>query len=329
MNLLQWLEANSLNRFLTSSNALRLLGGAVLANISYKVLRGLFEWLPLQAPLTKYQSSGRSWSMVTGASAGIGFGFAKALASRGFNVILLGHNPKELRQSEDEIQKQCPGIEVKSVVLDAITASAADIDATLKNLGHMNLTILVNNVGGLSVEPSKYYRRIDDTTAEEMDRVLSLNVRFMAQLTRLAIPILAKNGPSLVLNVGSASMLGMPGVATYSGCKAFVMAFTKAIAREMKADGVPVDILALILGEVKTQVNAGDLPPGTPSGSEFAEAALRRVAIAVSRGALSMHPWMCHAVQDAIVHAMPGWMTEKVLKAVFQKKRREQTLLQD
>ncbi|KAF9873016.1 hypothetical protein CkaCkLH20_09526 [Colletotrichum karsti] len=308
-----------------ASTLLRLLGAATLAKVSFKAVSWLSFWLLPELPLTKYRRSPQPWAMITGASAGIGLGFAEALAARNFNIVLLGHKQDELEEAKIGIVGKFPRIGVRIFVLDAISASPAEIQSTLESLSHLNMTILVNNVGGLSVPPSKYYRRVNDTTAEEMDRVISLNARFMAHLTRLAIPILARNGPSLILNVGSASMLGMPGVATYSACKSFVMAFTKAVGREMRADGIQVDVLALVLGEVYTQANAGKLPPGTPTAKDFAEAAVSHMGRAVSWGRLCFHPWMWHALQDAMVDFLPESVRNYVLASVFHQKRKEQT----
>ena len=302
---------------------LQLVGAVTLASLTDRLASWCAFWLLPPIPLTRYQSTPDSWGLITGASAGIGLGFAEELAARAFNVILLGHNQDELRQVRTVLIEKYSTVKVELILIDVTSASTADIEGVLLSISQ-KVTVLVNNVGGLGVSPSLHYRRVDVTSAEEMDRVFSLNVIFMAHVTRHLIPLLARNGPSLVLNVGSASMLGMPGVATYSGCKAFVASFTKAIAREMDADGDPVDVLGIILGEVHTQANTGKLPLESPNGREVAAAALNLAGRAVTRGKRLFHPWMLHAIEDTIVAILPAWLMEKVLRTVFSNKRSQQ-----
>ncbi|KAJ3538981.1 hypothetical protein NM208_g5669 [Fusarium decemcellulare] len=308
---------------LATQYVLQIVGALTLASMCYRLTSWFLFYLLPKIPLTRYKSAPESWALVTGASAGIGLGFAQELALRGFNVILLGHNHNELQLARASLIKEFPRTKVELILLDVTTATTEDIEAALESCNH-HLTVLINNVGGLAAPPPLHYRRLDKTSARDMDRVLSLNTTFMAHVTRHLIPMLAKNGPSLIVNVGSASMLGMPGVATYSGCKGFVASFTKAIAREMEADGVPVDVLGLVLGEVYTQGNTGNLPPGSPDGRDVARSTLGRAVRAVSCGKRVFHPWMLHAMDDAIFEMMPDWMREKMLKTVFLNKRTQQ-----
>ena len=70
-------------------------------------------WLLPTKSLTKYQRPSRAWALITGSSAGIGFGCAQELAVRGFNIILLGHLGHELEDARQQISAESPDIELR------------------------------------------------------------------------------------------------------------------------------------------------------------------------------------------------------------------------
>jgi 17beta-estradiol 17-dehydrogenase / very-long-chain 3-oxoacyl-CoA reductase len=154
---------------------------------------------------------------VTGASAGIGRECAEELAARVSNVMLLGHLQEQLEEAKQQINRDSAAVEVKILVLDVAQAPISKIEAVLNEITDLPVTILVNNVGGVPAG-LKYYV---DQTSEELDRNIDLNARFMAQCTGIMVPVLAINGPSLMMNVSSIGRLGMPFVVSYSGAKAF------------------------------------------------------------------------------------------------------------
>jgi 17beta-estradiol 17-dehydrogenase / very-long-chain 3-oxoacyl-CoA reductase len=303
-------------------NTLQGVGLAYLCFSCFRILDFWALWLLPKVSLSRYQREGRrSWALVTGASAGIGLGCAQELAARGFNVVLLGHKSDELREAQDLIVAESPDAQVRVLVLDAITASTADLERAIDSISDLNVTILVNNVGGNPILATPIFRRLDEYTAEEVDRVLFVNSRFMSQLSRIMIPRLVKNGPSLILNMGSGSKMGMPGVAMYSGSKAFVLSLSNAMAREMKADNLPIDVLGLEPGDVKTQSNYTGLQPFSPDQRRFAKTIMDRAGTAVSRGMIQMSPWPVHAIQIVIFNAVPEWLSLRMIIDVFNKKR--------
>ncbi|KAJ4263309.1 hypothetical protein NW762_006127 [Fusarium torreyae] len=244
-----------------------------------------------------------------------------ALAKRGFNNVLLGHKEEELQTAQQTITEAFPNAKTRIIIVDAITATPNRISDLMQELKDLNLTILVNNIGGIPTVRSQYYNRIDTISAQLLQQTVALNAGFMAQLTRVAIPCLSRNGPSLILNVVSASLLGFPGAATYSGKKAFVTAFSKAVTREMKADGLPIDVTVAMLGEVRTQANPV-VPFGSLDAEAFGEAMIANVGRAIQTQRLVYHPWFGHAIQDFVMDAIPTYLLEWILKQVFNEKGR-------
>jgi 17beta-estradiol 17-dehydrogenase / very-long-chain 3-oxoacyl-CoA reductase len=122
---------------------------------SYQLYRlANFTWYHFLRPnaMNKYKEGviGSPWAIVTGASDGIGLGFAQELASQGFNVILHGRNAQKLQSVSDTLHAQFPGRKFKILVLDAIQ-DAGDVDkiqAALAQFKDLEVKVLINNVGG-------------------------------------------------------------------------------------------------------------------------------------------------------------------------------------
>ena len=129
----------------TLASALQVVGVATTLYAGFKCINGSLLWLLPKLPLTRYQSpKDRSWALVTGASAGIGFGFAQELAARGFNVVILGHKPDELAAAQATINAESPAVEVQILELNVVTATAVEIETALESISQLRLTILVN-----------------------------------------------------------------------------------------------------------------------------------------------------------------------------------------
>lgn len=130
-----------------------------------------------------------------------------------------------------------------------------------------------------------------------------------------------------MINLSSASRMGMPGLAAYSACKGFVLTLSKSTAREMRAARQPVDILAVVPGDVESQSNAVALTPGAPSSRRFAQAVMDRAPRAVRLGRLEMTPWWLHAVQIGLLEALPEWLSQKLILQSFAEKKAITTAL--
>lgn len=308
----------------TAGLVLQSFGALVLFYIGYKLFTFASVYLLPPLSLSKYQKSGtqsRSWALITGASAGIGLGCAHELALRGFNVVLLGHKPDELDEAKAAIKSESPNAEVQNIVLDVIKASTAEIEAAIQSISHLPLTILINNVGGVPTRREAGLLRLADYTGDELDATVNMNARFMIQATRLLTPILARNGPSLLLTISSAAKIGMPYVAPYSACKAFNWGLSNALKREVGAQGLPIDVLAIVPGDVASQSNKYGLTPGTPTARQFAKHIMDRCRRAIAVGWTDVSPFWMHALQIESINYMPESLRQKVLKDTFEKKK--------
>merc|ERR1711939_546753 len=110
------------------------------------------------------------------------------------------------------------------------------------------LTILINNIGYLG-----RWISYADRDPLWLDRQLNMNIRFMNQLTRVLIPHLHKNEPSLLITVSSgADNVPMPWSATYSGQKGYTSSFTRTLKYELMLDKMDIEVICMSFGMICT-----------------------------------------------------------------------------
>ena len=305
------------------NTVLQLLGGVTAISTIYKI--SSFLWLYLRpSSLDKYHHGkpGSKWALVTGASDGIGYGFVESLLSSGFNVLLHGRNLEKLSRIKDALTKTHPNLSIRIVVADAFDASPDDIAQIVSTAQTLpgKLTVLVNNVGGAPVKP--LFAPLAEQDSAHVDKHLNLNARFPAQLTRALLPLLIANGPSLVLNMTSGVALrGLPFLTTYSCSKAFNYTFSECLRAEMRAAAHDVEVLGIIIGNVKSASNKVVYRGVTCSSLELAREALSRVGC----GRANVWAWWRHALQwGALAWVPDGVLEGQLIKALIARKAAEE-----
>jgi short-subunit dehydrogenase len=180
-------------------------------------------------------------ALVTGASSGLGAEFARQLASRGANLILVARSADRLRTLAAEIERTHP------VQVEVIPTDLADRDAVQQLADRIGdrVHLLVNNAGYGS-----YGRFATLDPGHEYDQVLVNNAALVA-LTRAVLPAMLGRGSGAVINLAS-TIAFQPGAyqAVYGATKAFVLSFSEAVRVETRGTGVRV--LALCPGPVDT-----------------------------------------------------------------------------
>jgi len=269
--------------------------------------------------------SNPSWALVTGATDGIGLGFAQELCQRGFNVILHGRNPQKLQKVQTQLARDYPQAKTRIVVFDASQPTEALEEQLRKCVGDLNLRVLVNNVGGQGGLTRKTYQTLVETTGEEVDKVMNLNARFMTQLTRILLPTLTRNAPSLILNISSIAALGLPYLAVYGGSKGYLDSFTRALSAEMSVEGKQVEVMGIRVGSVQSTGNDVEQGFFIPSSRRMAKAALERVGC----GRVMLCAFWPHALQVGVAEMLPErWLqrgniwTIRALKVLKEEKEK-------
>ena len=195
-------------------------------------------------------------AVVTGASSGLGVDYARALAKRGANLVLVARRKDELDRLAAELVKQF-AVDVKTISLDLSDAtSGSKLMTELKRL-KLEVDILINNAGfGTSGRFSNENRA---KVAEE----ITLNVLTLVDLTHAVLPGMLDRNFGAIVNIAStAAYQPVPGMAVYAATKAFVLSFTSAVWGETKNTGVRV--LAVSPGATATNFfNVAGASPST------------------------------------------------------------------
>ena len=172
--------------------------------------------------------------LITGASSGIGFAFAKALAARGADLVLVARRADRLESLADELRR------TTGVRLDVIPADLSQPDVvgklrdTITERG-VRITGLINNAAFGSFTPF-VERDSEQCTAE-----VAVNALAPMRLTAAFLPRMVSAGHGFVINLASVSAtLPSPRMAVYGATKAFVLSFTESLWTELRGTGVTV-----------------------------------------------------------------------------------------
>ncbi|KAH7026332.1 uncharacterized protein B0I36DRAFT_330404 [Microdochium trichocladiopsis] len=303
-------------------------GFAVIVAFIYRSLRFLsFHLWTSKRPLKQYQDPSKesSWAFITGSSAGIGYGFAHALILAGFNVIIHSHRLDELQSAAESLKALRPGAKVEIIHLDAMGFDAEELARSMQRPSKLPISILVNNVGGLTPR----FQEIAAYTAHDMDMMLDLNVRFTTHVTQLLMPVLLSQPRAVVINLSSGARLGLPLLPLYSSAKAYVDTLSHCIDREARIMGHNIRSISIAPGDVISQANHfGPFPALTPTAQEYARNAVRKMDAAISRGMLRMHPDWTHELQDGIAAMLPeSLLTRAMAGTVLSKQARHEEYL--
>ena len=176
-------------------------------------------------------------ALVTGASSGIGAVFARELARRGVNLVLVARSGKKLAALADELSASY-GVAADVAVTDLAKPSAASELADSLLARDLQIDILINNAGFGLFAP---VYEADGAVLTDMVRV---NVASLVDLTRLYLPGMVERDRGAIINVGStAGFQPVPYMAVYGATKAFVLSFTEALWAETRGTGVRVTAL--------------------------------------------------------------------------------------
>lgn len=175
-------------------------------------------------------------ALVTGAGRGIGRAIALALAREGCQVAVADILPRSAEGVAGEVEAL--GVKALAVPVD-LTRGDEVRRAVAHVLGQFGqLDVLVNNAGWDRMAPFL------ETDEALWDRLIAVNFKTVLHVCHAALPHMVARGSGKVINIASdAGRVGSSGEAVYSGTKGAVIAFSKALAREMARHGITVNVV--------------------------------------------------------------------------------------
>jgi hypothetical protein len=229
----------------------------------------------------------RPTALVTGASSGIGQAFARLLAARTHDLVLVARRQDRLERLAKELDaRHGVGVEVLAADLTA-PAGVAEVERRLADDARP-VELLINNAG---------FGTAGSFAGMDVDReenLIRLNVLAVVRLTHAALGGMLARGHGGVINVSStAGFQPIPGWSTYAASKAFVSRFTEGIAGECAGTGVVVTVLCPGFTQTEFQQQADFSEDGVP---KFLWQTPEEVALAGLA-----------ALEKKRVYAVPGW----------------------
>jgi short-subunit dehydrogenase len=176
------------------------------------------------------------YTLITGASMGLGKEMAIECARRGRNLILVALPGRNLTQLCEELALSF-GIDAVARECD-LTDEKALTGMANELLAAYSVDQLINNagVGGTA--------RFEEASAEYLDRIILLNVRATTMLTHLMLPSLKAHKKAMIMNISSVAAFGpLPFKTVYPASKAFIYSFSRSLGHELRHTGVKVVVV--------------------------------------------------------------------------------------
>ena len=254
-------------------------------------------------------------TLITGASSGIGAAFARKLAKRGRNVLLVARSEDKLIALCNEIGR-ASGIRAQYVAMDLTEPDAASrlFEETQKR--ELLIDMLVNNAGFGSMGDFASLDR-----AQELE-MIDLNVKSLVDLTYRFLGPMRERRQGAIINVAStAGFQAVPFMATYAATKAFVLSFSQALWEENRSHGIQV--LALCPGVTDTNFFTAskiDRPPmrTVQTPEEVVDAALRGLARRKSFVISGWTNWLTTEAERFVPRSLVTRFVGKALRSRFE-----------
>jgi short-subunit dehydrogenase len=249
-----------------------------------------------------------NWALITGATAGIGYEFAKLFAADHFNLVLVARHEERLNKIAEELKAR-HGISAR--VLPKDLSSPVAPKELFEALHEVPISILVNNAG------FGWLGQFAEGRLELAREIMRVNMDALVELTHLFLQPMLKRGEGRILNVAStAAFQPGPLTAIYYASKAFVFSFSVALAEELAGTGVQVTTYCP--GGTRTEffARAGMEKAVRRLPLMSAEKAAKIGYRGFMKGKCIVIPGMLNRLMSPAAKAMPSRWTAKIVRKI-------------
>lgn len=198
----------------------------------------------------------KKYTVITGASSGIGFETAKAFAKIGKNLILVARREQKLKALKEDILKENASLDVVLMVKDL--SDRKEVSAFYQETKAYQVETWINNAG------LGYYGSVGEQSLDKVQQLIQLNVETLTILSTCYVADYEKVEGSQLINVSSAGgYKNVQNAVTYCATKFYVSAFTEGLAIELKALKMPLQ--AKILAPAATETEFAQIANNTKS----------------------------------------------------------------
>ena len=249
------------------------------------------------------------WAIVTGATDGIGKEYARQLAKRGFNIVLISRTKSKLECVAEEIVNDF-NVKTKIITFDFSTCSGYDeLDAELKVL---DVGILVNNVG-VSYGSLVAFSNCDIKRTVD---VLHTNIFSDVHMTKIVLNGMVARGRGAIVHISSGtSYVDAPLVNVYSSTKVFMNKFVRSM--QLEYDGV-INHQLVIPGYVATKLSKMKSSLTAPTPSMFVRSAINTIGIADVTHGCFWHELL------AVILGLPAFIVTPVYMKINERRLKNQ-----
>ena len=251
-----------------------------------------------------------NYALITGGSSGIGREYARQLAAKGWNLIIVSNREEDNARVAEELTAQY-GIKAEPLYADLTEKDAAEkIYDHVQRMG-LEVEVLINNAGMLP------FSKLCNTTAEQLERIIALHCTTPTKLCRLFAADMAERGGGYILIMSSiTAWTPYPTISHYAATKCYLRSFAQSLWYEMRDRGVSVT--AVFPSAVDTpfydlddKVRRWLLRCGVMLS---AESVARKALRAMFRGRRRCLPGFLTKVEAAICWLLPAWALLPILK---------------
>jgi len=177
----------------------------------------------------------RKTALITGATSGIGAEYARRLAVDGYNLIVTGRREAKIKALAEELsQAYSSNVEVILVEL----SDHVRVGELIESIKDREIDLLINNAGFGTV---KFFHQ---EPFESQEKMIEAHIIAHMKLIHAILPKMIKKGAGVIINVSSmGAFLPSPKTVTYSGTKAFWVAFTESLRFELEGTDVQVQVV--------------------------------------------------------------------------------------